>query len=268
MNRAVSSRGLAVRGGLAAVLALSVSAVIAADRPGSRGDRSTPERIYHNFCSVCHGDKGDGKSRAQNSFVRPPRDFTAPDSKSLPRDYMIAIVRDGKPGTAMVGWKTQLSEKEIEQVVDFLRSAFMGLGPQPAAAKPQEPAAVAAPVPGGDALAGHRAMAFPKGLKGNAAAGRSFYMANCATCHGEKGDGKGPRAYFINPKPRNFLEPAARSAFNRPLLFEVVSKGKVGTEMPAWNKVLSDREIANVSEFVFQQFILQKPVTASKTGAK
>jgi mono/diheme cytochrome c family protein len=31
--------------------------------------------------------------------------------------------------------------------------------------------------------------------------------------------------------------------------------------MPAWNKVLTDQEIANVTEFVFQRYILpgQKP---------
>jgi mono/diheme cytochrome c family protein len=243
-------------------------AVSAADTPtGKRGDKSTPDRVYHNFCSVCHGDKGDGKSRAQNSFVHPPRDFTAPDAKNLTRDYMIATVRDGKPGTAMVGWKSQLKEEEIAGVVDYVRSTFMGIGSTPA---------IAAPAPGGQtapsqtdaALAQHRAMGFPGGLKGDATAGQTFYLANCATCHGVKGDGQGPRAYFINPKPRNFLDPAARNTFNRPLLFDVVSKGKVGTEMPAWDKVLSAQQIANVSEFVFQQFILQKPVVAGKTGAR
>jgi mono/diheme cytochrome c family protein len=252
----------------ALLLAAWLPAVPAADTPhGKRGDKSTPDRIYHNFCSVCHGDKGDGKSRAQNSFLSPPRDFTAPEAKNLTRDYMITTVRDGKPGTAMVGWKTQLNDQEIAGVVDYVRSTFMGIGSTPALAAPAS-AGQTAPGEANAALAQHRAMGFPGGLKGDAAAGRTFYLANCATCHGEKGDGQGPRAYFINPKPRNFLEPAARNSFNRPLLFDVVSKGKVGTEMPAWDKVLSSQQIANVSEFVFQQFILGKPVAAEKAGAR
>lgn len=233
---------------------------------GSRTDKSTPEKIYHNYCSVCHGDKGDGRSRAQNSFVRPPKDFTKTDPKSLPRDYMVAIVRDGKAGTAMVGWKTQLNDKEIEQVVDYVRTTFMGIGAAPseapkapAAAVPAETAKAPAPAtPSPDAataLEKHMAMPFPKGLKGDAKAGGAFYMKNCATCHGEKGDGKGPRAYFINPKPRNFLDDDWRAKFNRPLLFQVTAKGKLGTEMPAWDKVLSEQEIANVAEFVFVRFV-------------
>lgn len=216
--------------------------------PGKGADKSSPAALYHDFCSVCHGDKGDGKSRAQGSFARPPRDFTVPDSRSLPRDYLIAIVRDGKPGTAMVGWKTQLNDRQIESVVDYIRASFMGLAATPPSASPTTPAAPAATGVNMNAP-------FQNSLKGNAAKGRDFYMKNCATCHGTLGDGKGPRAYFINPKPRNFLEPGPRSSFNRPFLFEATAKGRLGSEMPAWNKVISDQEIADVAEFVFQNFI-------------
>jgi mono/diheme cytochrome c family protein len=95
----------------------------------------------------------------------------------------------------------------------------------------------------------------PRGLKGDVAKGGTFFMGNCATCHGITGDGRGPRAYFIHPKPRNFLHSASRQQFNRVRLFEVISDGTRGSEMPAWKQVLSAQEIANVAEFVFQQFI-------------
>ena len=94
----------------------------------------------------------------------------------------------------------------------------------------------------------------PKGLKGNLQRGKTFYMNNCFTCHGVKGDGKGPRAYFINPKPRDFLSSVA-STFNRPLLFNAIAEGRNGSEMPAWNKVLNDQQIADVTEVVFRTFI-------------
>src|SRR5262245_12646763 len=38
------------------------------------------------------------------------------------------------------------------------------------------------------------------------ARGREVYAGNCAGCHGDKGDGKGPMARFLNPRPRNFGE--------------------------------------------------------------
>jgi mono/diheme cytochrome c family protein len=235
-----------------------------------------PDLLYHNYCSVCHGDKGDGNSRASRSFKRPPRDFTTAGD-SMTRDYMLTVVADGKPGTAMMGWKTQLSAAEIAAVVDWIRATFMAGKPFAPADPHQagisgtrahggraqdagEPARLAlpsqpahAPMPAADMT-----LPFANGLKGNTNAGRVFYNANCATCHGEKGDGKGPRAYFINPKPRNFLEPSVRSGFNRPILFAAIYMGRPGTEMPAWSKVISDQEIANVAEYVFQQFI-RKP---------
>lgn len=95
----------------------------------------------------------------------------------------------------------------------------------------------------------------PLGLKGDAVKGGAFYMKNCFTCHGVQGDGNGPRAYFITPPPRNFLLDTSRQKLNRPVLFEAITNGRVGTNMPAWGKVLGTQEIANIAEFVFQNFI-------------
>jgi mono/diheme cytochrome c family protein len=99
-------------------------------------------------------------------------------------------------------------------------------------------------------------LAMPNGLKGDADKGRDFYMQNCYTCHGVTGAGDGPRAYFINPMPRDFLLDVSRSYLNRPTLFEAITKGRPGTEMPAWGKVLNEQEVANVAEYVFQTFIM------------
>jgi len=105
----------------------------------------------------------------------------------------------------------------------------------------------------------------PRGLKGDAERAAVFFMQNCATCHGTSGDGEGPRAYFINPPPRNFLLPSSRQRLNRPTLFEAISNGRLGSEMPAWNKVLNEQEIADLAEFVFQTFI-SPPQNNKETG--
>jgi len=99
----------------------------------------------------------------------------------------------------------------------------------------------------------------PLGLKGDPDKGRIFFMSNCFTCHGIKGDGDGPRAYFITPPPRDFLLETSRQRLNRPVLFEAITNGRLGTNMPAWGKVLSNQEIADVAEFVFQNFISAPP---------
>ncbi len=326
-----------------AALAALAHAVPAAERL-PRGDASRPGVLYHNYCSVCHGDRGDGNSRAKNSLVPPPRDFTR--ASELTRDTMLTIVTHGKPGTAMTAWKTQLNEAEIAAVVDYVRKTFMQIALDPrlqrgrsvyaqncmvchgdrgqgaagqvglipprdfttpqaraeltrermltsvtqgrantamAAFAPRLPAtdieavvdyiraglmlpASSEAISGTNAHAGRQAsgtenpmaLPFPNGHKGVVLHGEKLYQSNCATCHGAKGDGQGPRAYFINPKPRNFIDPAFRGSFNRPAIYTAVSEGRLGAEMPAWSKVLSEQEIADVSEYVFQRFVQGK----------
>lgn len=245
--------------------------------PAATSDRNNRGRVvYAEYCSVCHGERGDGRSRAMGSLMPPPRDFTNAAAKSeLTRERMIKSVTFGRPETAMVGFKSQLNEKDIQAVVDYIRSGFMapsstagisgttsgnrGNVPPLAATVPQQAAAAPNLAPGAapKAMPVNMSAPMPKGLKGDALKGAAFYMSNCSTCHGATGDGRGPRAYFILPKPRNFLHDASRADLNRPAIFKATTEGKLGTEMPAWGKVMTDQEIADVAEFVFQRFIRQ-----------
>jgi mono/diheme cytochrome c family protein len=224
-----------------------------------------PAALYHNYCSVCHGDKGDGKSRATGALSTPPRDFTSTDSRrELSVERIVAAVTHGRPGTAMVSWKSQLSSADIAALATYVHGRFvMGLAVAPAATISgtrahggREADAASAPVQV-DMTAG-----LPNGLKGDPRRGGAFYAANCVACHGARGDGAGPRAYFINPKPRNFIEATSRARFNRIALFAAVSEGRVGSEMPAWKQVAQPQQIADVSEYVFQSFVLGRAVAA------
>src|SRR5207248_11511324 len=40
----------------------------------------------------------------------------------------------------------------------------------------------------------------------DANAGKAVYERKCVGCHGEKGDGKGPAAELLLPKPRDFTK--------------------------------------------------------------
>ena len=245
---------------LAAPAALAAQATAAADAAA----------LYHNYCSVCHGDKGDGKSRAAGSLSTIPRDFTSAEARRvLTRESIAAVIALGRPGTAMVAWRTKLSDKDIARLADYVHARFV-LG-QPSADS-------SAAISGTRAHGGREADAastplrvdmttgFPNGLKGDLKRGGAFYLANCATCHGARGDGAGPRAYFIKPKPRNFIEDASRARFNRVALYATVSEGKLGSEMPAWSNVATPQQIADVSEYVFQAFTLGK--TAAQASAQ
>lgn len=243
------------------------------------------QRLFVSNCAVCHGDNGSGAMWTQFSLNPPPRDFTSPQSRAeLSRERMITSVTHGRPGTAMMAFNTRLSKDEIDAVVDFVRVKF--ISPNTAAASshghaaaqtsaphhghatPQRPAhgqnrTHAAP----QTAAVDMSAPFPHGLQGDVEWGRKFYMENCSACHGAEGDGKGPRSKFINPRPRNFNLEESRQTFNRIRLYRSISRGKAGTPMPAWGKVLSDQELANVAEFVFQRFILEDETAGTKKKA-
>ena len=40
----------------------------------------------------------------------------------------------------------------------------------------------------------------------DAKAGKALYLQECSACHGERGDGAGPAAAFLDPRPRNFTK--------------------------------------------------------------
>lgn len=249
--------------------------------PPTAKERSGGDAIYREHCAVCHGDKGSGAQWTQFSLNPAPRDFTTPVAREeLNRERMVTSVTYGRPGTAMMSFRKRLTEAQIGTVVDYIRNTFMVQGGGAAAAAApasadgampadhahghgaaQAPVAVAAPDEPVDMDA-----PMPFGLRPDAAAGRAFFMANCFTCHGPKGDGKGPRSKFISPPPRDFLTEDARRRYNRPALFKAIALGKAGTVMPAWSKVLDEQQIANVAEFVYTAFI--RPDAAEATDKK
>lgn len=230
--------------------------------PAPLADASLGRKIYARSCSVCHGERGDGASWAQNSLDPPPRNFTAAESRKLTRRDMINAVTYGSPGTAMMPFTTRFADEEIAAVVDYIRQTFQSNDSLPAQQGHGGAGMVALGSAGPGAhqdhgLEGGAGMdaAFPDNLAGRAEQGHNFYEKNCAECHGMKGDGQGPRAYFMTRKPRDFTSDKARAELNRPHLFEAISKGVLRSEMAAWSKVLNGQQIADVAEYVFDAFI-------------
>lgn len=81
--------------------------------------------IYNYRCYFCHGYSGDAKTLASSYLSPKPRDFTTESKDELSREAMIVAVREGRSGTAMMAFDTQLNDEDIVAVVDFIRSEFM-----------------------------------------------------------------------------------------------------------------------------------------------
>jgi len=222
-------------------------------------DNDEARTIYQETCSVCHGDDGKGAVWGKASLSVPPRDFTTPESRSeLTRERMIVSVTNGRPGSPMPGFATQLSPVQIETIVDYVRARFMNIdASRPGAGEAMTAIDTTSGSPHGPEPieAGYHERPLPNGLEGNFERGRSLYFVNCIECHGPAGDGNGRRAYFIFPKPRSFLDPSTQRILNKPRLFAGISDGVAGREMPAWSKVFSEQDVADVTEFVYGEFI-------------
>jgi len=91
-------------------------------------DLETGRDIFYKHCQACHGDKGDGKTFADNVLNPPPKNFTAEQSKKeLTEERMIQSVTEGRKGTAMMPWGSNLTQKEIRAVVHYIRKKLMQL---------------------------------------------------------------------------------------------------------------------------------------------
>ncbi len=105
----------------------------------------------------------------------------------------------------------------------------------------------------------------PSADSASVAAGRETYQGNCWFCHGEDGDGEGPVAEYLWPRPRDFTVASfkLRTTESGELptdedLYRTISLGIAGTAMTAWQSRLSEQErwqvIAYIKSFAADLF--------------
>ncbi len=104
-----------------------------------------------------------------------------------------------------------------------------------------------------DAAAGD---AFVVGFGQQLQLGRTVYMKNCNHCHGVAGDGNGPTAQYLNPRPRDyrlglfkFTSTLASEKAARDDLHRIIAYGIPGTYMPSF-LLLGEKETAAVVEYI------------------
>jgi len=87
------------------------------------GDPEMGKRIYDKNCTICHGPGGKGKGMITKMYDMEPADHT--DASSMNRmsnEKIYSIISDGTKGAKLMpGWKDILSDKEIEDVISYIR---------------------------------------------------------------------------------------------------------------------------------------------------
>ena len=93
---------------------------------GKRGEGSSAESgraIYEANCSSCHGMKGEGDGPAGAALNPKPRNYAKDGFKygSSIEEVKMTII-NGIDGTAMAPFRDSLSEEQIVQVSEYVKS--------------------------------------------------------------------------------------------------------------------------------------------------
>jgi len=113
------------------------------------------------------------------------------------------------------------------------------------------------------AMAGYLAgLRTPPRLVGTA----DTFKALCARCHGEKGDGQGVTALYLDPAPRDLTKAAFMNSKPNERFVRSIEGGVLGTSMPAWGKVFNEQQAGALLEYVRATFVheAQRPLKPHK----
>ncbi|PTL35240.1 cytochrome C class I [Candidatus Methylomirabilis limnetica] len=76
----------------------------------------------------------------------------------------------------------------------------------------------------------------------------------CVPCHGSAGDGNGPAAAFLNPKPRNLTDGKYMNVRTDAQLINVIKNGSASEKfsplMSGFGGVLNDMEIKDIVAYI------------------
>lgn len=196
--------------------------------------------IFQINCRPCHGDGADGAGPMARGFRLRPANFTDPGTiATVVEAYAFWRVTEGGRGlppeatpwdSAMPAWKDDLSD---EQKWKAIMAAY-----DLADVEPRKP----------ERLGAQAAWAEPPPTSAQSfERGKAVYVKRCQACHGERGDGQGPVAPFLDPRPRDFTAGVYKlrtTGSGEPPtdddLFRTVTRGMPGTAMPAWPQLPAD----------------------------
>lgn len=236
-----------------------------ADATDGTLDEDAVDAIYQKRCSACHGEDGDGEGPAAEYFYPVPRDFTLAlykykttdaDSEFPSDDDFRRTIRDGLIGTAMPGWKSLLSDAEIDALIFKIKQFGeweeddIDYTPIAMGTKPEATA---------DVLAN----------------GRTQFVKACVQCHGEAGRGNitsGKRlADDLENRiwPRNLTRPETwRYTASVEEVYQRLSTGIPGTPMPEHSTTMSEDDRWAIAQYVMTLRDTATPLSVGETVIK
>ena len=94
-------------------------------------DRANGKKLFNKTakpiaCKMCHGKTGAGDGKLGKILKPHPRNFTCKATmKKISAGQMFWIIKNGSKGTGMVAHKKTLKDKEIWDVIKYIRTDLM-----------------------------------------------------------------------------------------------------------------------------------------------
>lgn len=78
--------------------------------------------IFDRNCVSCHGSKGKGDGPASAGMANKPANLTSPLMRERSDAELLKAIAEGKLEKGMPPWKSMLSQEEIRELVNYIRS--------------------------------------------------------------------------------------------------------------------------------------------------
>ena len=216
--------------------------------------------IYQEYCSQCHGADGNGDGPAASGLNPKPAAHSKMAFEKIPTEYLYNVIYHGGrsvgKSTNMPYWGLTVGQQGVADVIAYLKATFKGV-PQLAEVDAGDGPLGVCPQPRNTARAPgkfHRKQNPVPSTPDNIKAGEALFQETaqpiaCMNCHGTKGDGQGPMAAALTPRPRNFTCGETMNEISDGQLFWIVKKGSPGTGMMAFPG-LSDDQIWQLVHYI------------------
>ena len=233
---------------IASLFAASTGSVRAATPDvGTEAQRESGKKLYAQYCSQCHGEKGDGQGYATPHLYPQPRNFTlgkfkvrtTPNGALPTHQDIVNIIRRGMPYTSMPAWPA-LSDQEVSDLAYFITTFSPDFSNKENVPKP-----VSLP-------------SAPSATSQSIELGKKLFVDNgCVKCHGNLGRGDGPSAPTLVDDLGHPIRAAdlaqnwtLRGGSSREDIFRTLSTGLNGTPMPSFLEALQPEQRWAIADFI------------------
>lgn len=107
--------------GILCFLTVGLCGSLVAAEP-QQGTPKKGEAIYVQHCAGCHGTSGDGLGPDIKELIVPPANFRAPKYRTKTDMDLYLGIKQGVLFSPMHGWADRLSDQEIRDVLNYIRS--------------------------------------------------------------------------------------------------------------------------------------------------